>query len=278
MSFKSIFYLLLAGVFVLSSCSSDDGDTSNNNNNPVTEEETLNYFPLAVGNNWDFENTLTSPNQEDIVSNENLSITNTVDVNGMTGYELESDNVSGSGPTTLALTQGTLFKENSSLKYTGVFGLGLENFPEVNFNVENTSIFDTDLPNETEMFSESGTIEQEFEGIPISIDYTLSTIMGDDFENFTVNGVSYDNVISSQLIVNLKITANITNPFPISFTILQSQDAITVNNYFANGIGLIQSETNTNLVFEEIPIPDVSLDDISFNTLQIVTDFSVTTE
>ena len=58
------------------------------------------------------------------------------------------------------------------------------------------------LSNETEMFSQSGTIEQDFQGFPITINYTLSTVMGDSFNSFEVNGVTYDNVISSNLIIN----------------------------------------------------------------------------
>ena len=276
MNINKLSILLILSLFILTSCSSDDDgveDNNNGNENPDTETEIEeNFFPLTVGNNWDFENILTSPNQDDVVSVENLSVSGIVDINGSTGYEMETDNPSGSGPVTLALSQGTLLKENSSLAYTGVLGLGLNGFPDVNFDVENASIYDTSLSNETEMFSQSGSIEQDFQDFPITINYTLSTVMGDSFNDFEVNGVTYDNVISSQLIINVEATTILQIP------ILESQNAVVITNYFADQVGLIQSETDTNFVFEEISIPNFPLQDISFNTLQLLTDYDVVIE
>jgi hypothetical protein len=258
----------------------DVNEGDDNTNDPNIEEVAENFFPLVVGNSWDYENTLSSPSQQDIVSNETLSVSTTSEVSGDTVYELNSDNPVGSGPVTLALSQGKLNKSNSSLLYTGEFGLGLNNFPEINFTLENTVIFDTSVSSGTELFSQDETIEQEFQGIPLTIDYTLTTIKGDNFDTYETNGVTYDNVISSQLIVNLEITANITDPLPVSVTIVQSQDAVVVTNFFADGVGLIESETDTAIVFEDItlPIPNLPLDDISFNTLQVLTDYNVTLE
>jgi hypothetical protein len=273
-SIKSKLSLIL-GIIFLISCSSDDdamndvNEGDDNTNDPNIEEVAEN-----------FENTLSSPSQQDIVSNETLSVSTTSEVSGDTVYELNSDNPVGSGPVTLALSQGKLNKSNSSLLYTGEFGLGLNNFPEINFTLENTVIFDTSVSSGTELFSQDETIEQEFQGIPLTIDYTLTTIKGDNFDTYETNGVTYDNVISSQLIVNLEITANITDPLPVSVTIVQSQDAVVVTNFFADGVGLIESETDTAIVFEDItlPIPNLPLDDISFNTLQVLTDYNVTLE
>jgi len=279
-------FVLILGVFVLNACSSDDDavvndvndNTNENNDNPDQEEVEENFFPLVVANSWDYENNLSSPGQDDVETTETLSITGTNDLNGNTVFELETDNPAGSSPVTLALSQGVVYKNNSSLLYTGQFGLGLTNFPEVNFDIENAAIYNTNASLDTELFSQSGNIQQEFQGIPLSIDYTLSTLMGDSFTSFESNGVIYDKVISSQLVVNLEVTANITNPLPVNIPILQSQDAVVVTNYFADGIGLIESETDTNLMFEDIPLPNFNLDDISFNTLQLITDFSVTLE
>ena len=264
--------LVLLGFGLLVACSDDDSNS----------ETTIagNFFPLIVNNSWDYENTLSTstPGQDDVVTTETLSITNTSENNGNTEYELETDNPAGSSPVTLALSQGVLSKNDASLIYTGQFGLGLTDFPEVTFDVEDVQIYNTSASLDTELFSQNGSIQQDFQGIPISIDYTLSSIMGDSFESFESNDVTYDNVISSQLIINLEITANITDPLPLSIPILQSQDAVIVTNYFADGVGLIQSETDTNLVFEEIPIPDFTLEDISLLTLQELTDYSVSLE
>lgn len=271
MTIKNLSILLIFCLFIFSSCSSDDDAGS-------TETNNKNYFPLLVANNWDFENTLSAPNQDDVITTEKLSVSGTVYNNGTEAYELETDNPAGSGPVTLALSQGILFSENSRLLYTGVFGLGLEGFPETNFDVENMVIYDASLPNEAEMYSLSGNIEQEVQGFPITINYTLSTIMGDLFGSFEVNGETYDDVINSQLKINIEVTANITDPFPVTVTVLKSQDAIVITNYFADEVGLIQSETDTNFIFETLPLINLPLEDIEFDTLQILTDYSVSME
>ncbi|NBC58517.1 MAG: hypothetical protein GVY05_09600 [Bacteroidetes bacterium] len=265
--------LLAFGFGLLIACSSDDDSNTESN-------ITGNFFPLVVNNSWDYENTLSSSvaGQDDIVTTETLSITGTTENSGNTVYELDTDNPAGSSPVTLALSQGVLRKNDASLIYTGQFGLGLTDFPEINFDVENVQIYDTSASLDTELFSQDGSIQQEFQGLPLSINYTLSSIMGDSFESFESNDVTYDNVISSQLIINLEITANITDPLPLNIPILQSQDAVVVTNYFADGVGLVQSETDTNFVFEDIPIPDFTLEDISLLTLQELVNYSVELE
>ena len=271
MKIKNLSILLLLSLFIFSSCSSDDdaGNADNNNEN---------YYPLVVANNWDFKNTVSSPNQNDIVTTENLSVSGTVDNNGTEAYNLETDNPDGSGPVTTTLTQGVLFKNNSSLIYNGVFGLSLEGFPELNLNVENVIIYNSSSPSGTELFSQTGNVEQDFLGIPISVDFILSTEMGQSFVDFEVNGEVYDDVISSQLTVNIGVTTVANNDIPFPITVLQPQNAVVITNYFANEVGLIKSETDTNLSFEELPIPNIPLDDINFNTLQILTAFSVSLE
>lgn len=263
--FLFVFALLLA------SCSSDDDATPNDDDN-----DDQNFFPLVVGNSWDFENTLSTAGQDDLVTNETLSISGTSENSGNVVYEVETDDPANSGPVTLALSQGTLTKSNAKLIYTGVFGLGLEGFPEVNFDVENAPIYDKSASNGIEMYSQIGTIEQDFQGVPITIEYTLSTIMGESLASFDVNGTTYDNVISSQLIINMVASASV-DPLP-PFPILASQDAVIITNYFADGVGLIQSETVTTFVFQDLPIPNIPLEDISLTTLQILTDYSVTLE
>lgn len=278
MKFTKCFFLLIILFGMVTACSSDDDTMNDTTDDNPDIEDIENFFPLIVNNSWDYENTLSSAGQDDVVTSETLSISSTSESNGETVYELETDNPGGSSPVTLALSQGVLSKNENSLLYTGQFGLGLTDFPEIAFDVDNILIYDTTASLDTELSSQAGSIQQNFQGIPLSIEYTLRSVMGESFDTYEVNGVVYDNVINSQLIINLEIIANITDPLPLNIPILQSQDAVVVTNYFADGIGLIQSETDTNLVFEDIPIPGFTLEDISFNTFQILTDYSVMLE
>lgn len=271
MNFKKLLLLLSIIPFILSSCSSDDDGIG-------SEDEVKNYYPLVVENNWDFENTLSSPGQDNIVSNEKLSVSGVLNNNGAEVYELETDNPEGSGPVTLALTQGTLMKNASNLIYSGTFALGLEQIPDLELDFENVMIYDFSASSGTEIFSTSGSLEQSYENIPLKINYTITSEMGDSFVNFNVNDETYEDVINSKLVINLEVKTIPTSELPFPFTILQSQDAVIINNYFANNIGLIQSETETIIAFETLPIPGFSLEDLDYNTLQLLIDYSVSLE
>lgn len=272
---KKISILLILSVLFLSSCSSDDSES-------ISENEVKNYYPLVVENNWNFENTFSSPGLEDMLSYENLSISEMINANGLDAYELETDNPENSGPVTLALSQGILMKNNSSLIYTGTLGFSLDEFTaldlDLDLDLENLIIYDYSSVFGAELYTDTGSIEQSVEGIPIIINYTVSSEMGDSFDNFSVNSEVYEDVISSQLVANLQVET-IPNPqLPFPITILQSQDAVVITNYFANNIGLIQSETDTNFEFEELPIPGFPLEDLDIYTLQLLVDFTVSLE
>lgn len=271
MNIKKLTLLLSISLFISISCSSDDDGIGSG-------DDVKNYYPLVVENNWDFENTLSSPSQDDIISNEKLSVSNLLDDNGSDAYELETDNPEGSGPVTLALSQGILMKNASNLVYSGIFNLSLDQLPGVDLDLENVVIYDFSASSGTEIFSETGNLEQSFQNIPLEIVYSITSEMGDSFVNFDVNGVTYEDVINSKLVINLEVRTIPTSELPFPFTVLQSQDAVVINNYFANNVGLIQSETETTLTFEELPIPGFSMEDLEFNTLQLLVDYSVSLE
>ena len=76
--------------------------------------------------------------------------------------------------------------------------------------------------------------------MPLTIDYTLTTSKISLLNNLSVNGQSYSNVIGSKLVLTLNIYATI--PVFGNMAIIDNQDVIVINNYFAEDIGLIKSE------------------------------------
>lgn len=265
MTKKTLFYLVLLSSFMIISCSDDDGDSQ-------TPQNDNNYFPLVVNNSWDYQNTVSSPNQDDIVDQETLTVEGTAQVGGNTVYEFGTSNLINAAPTTLALSNGVLYKMSSSLIYTGSFGLGLPEFPDVNFEVQDGEIYDKNANEDTVLFSFSDTLDETIEDVPITIDYTISSIMGSRFESIEVNNQTYENVISSKLVIDLEITADIGITVPV----LNEQRVVEVTNYFAKDIGLIQSETDTS--FDFLTLPSLPFEDFSFFTLQEIEDFSVSLE
>jgi hypothetical protein len=257
---KSLTCLLILGVCLFSSCAEDDSENPQNSTN---------YFPLATSNSWDYQNTFTSQNQDDLVSEETLTVTDSSEVGGNTVYEFETSNPLNAAPTTLALSNGVVYKENSSLIYTGSFSLDIPEFPDINFEIEDGKIYDKNASVDEELFVFSNTIQEIIEGIPITIDYTISTLMGENFESLMVNNDTYEDVISSKLIVNMEISGNIGVPA----IVLQNQKVVEVTNYFAKDIGLIKGETDT--AFDFITLPSLPFQDVSFFTLQELESFSL---
>lgn len=257
---KTLFYSLLISCFISISCSEDDTDTQNPQNDK-------NYFPLVINNSWDYQNTVSAPNQNDVVNQETLSISNSTLVGANTTFEFETTNPVNSAPTTLALSNGFLYKDGTSLIYTGSFGLGLPEFPDLNFEVQDGVIYDKNANEGTELFSFSNSIQESVEGFPITIDYTISSVMGNRIENLEVSGQTYDDVISSELVVNMTVSSD------FGIDILENQDVVVVTNYFAKDIGLIKSETDTNFNF--ISFPTLPLEDVTFFTLQELQSYNV---
>lgn len=262
MNRKTLFLTLLASCFICISCSDDDSDMQNPQNDK-------NYFPLVVENSWDYQNTVSAPDQNDFESQETLSVSSSNQVGTNTTFEFETTNPVNSAPTTLALSNGLLYKEGNSLIYTGSFGLGLPEFPGLTFDVQDGEIYNKSANEGSELFTFSDNVEESINGFPINIDYTVSSVMGNSFTDLQVNGQNYNDVISSKLVINMNISSNIG----IEVDVLESQDVVIVTNYFAKDIGLVKSETDTN--FDFISFPSLPLEDVTFFTLQELQSYDV---
>jgi len=258
----ALFYILLFSCFILTSCSEDDSNSPNTQNDK-------NYFPLVINNSWDYKNTISAPNQNDFESQETLSVSSSNQGGANTTFEFETTNPVNAAPTTLALSNGVLYKEGNTLVYTGSFGLGLPDFPGLTFDVQDGEIYDKNANEGDVLFTFSDTVEESIEGFPINIDYTVTSIMGNNFMDIQVSDQSYNDVISSKLVINMNISSNIG----IEVDVLESQDVVILTNYFAKDIGLIKSETDTN--FDFISFPSLPLEDVSFFTLQELQSYNV---
>jgi len=255
--------LSLVAIFFLFSCSNDDSSENSSNS--------TNYFPLAVGNNWNYDNTFSTSGQADFSGSEVLSVSNSTQISGNNAFEFESDNPQNSGITTNILTQGVLFKENSRLVYTGEFGVNLPEFSSLSFSLIDVTVYDTQVSSGTEMNQESETFQEQLENnIPITINVTVTSIMGETLQSLTVNNVTYEDVISSDLKIEIEAFVSIG---PVTLPIVEEQDVTLVKNFFAKDIGLIKSESTTTIDFEVIS--QIPLEDINSSSEQVITSHSV---
>jgi hypothetical protein len=250
------------------SCSEDDNSVE------VTPEEIENFFPLAVGNFWDYTNVVSIPDQDDVVASERLSVTSTTTEGTTTFYDLETDNPQNAGPITAAFSQGDLSQTDEMLIISGTLGFAVEGLPTINIDVENAPLYDVNASPDSVLFTDSGTIQQEIQGAPLEINYDVETLMGQTLSTFSVNGVSYNDVIQTKIVITLEVVVDVF----ISIPILPTQEAVVIDNYFAKDVGLILSETNTNLDFAEIDQIPLPLEDLSFISTQSLENYSVDLE
>ena len=246
---KKITYLLIALVIV--SCSSDDDNGSN------PSGETYNYFPLTQNTYWTYD----TESEQAGPARDSLYVSGVEEINGVVNTVLGAQEPT-SGFMTALLSQSLVRATNTSLLLNGELGAPpVEGFPEITIPLVDVKLYDSEAAVGEVLNEVSGEIEQTVQDIPLVIGYTIKTIQKETFEN---GYGGFSQVISSDLIVNLSINAVIDfNGFPITIPIMQAQDVITVTNYYADEIGLIDSDTLIEYQLEdlsglgiELPFPE----------------------
>lgn len=148
------------------------------------------------------------------------------------------------------LNANTIRKDGDKLRITGTTGLALSQGLPIDINVSDFILFKENSSNNKELDAITGLIEQNLQGLPLKIDYKLTSVFKESLANFTVPGKeSYNNVKVITLIANLKVTTLYLVPVintPLTITILEPQDVIVSTNYYAEGIGMIYSKTAIN--------------------------------
>lgn len=212
------------------SCSSDDDSTVNDSVDTV-----FNYFPLTQGTYWTYNN-----DAEQTITRDSLYIAGVEETNGITYTILGAEQPATAFMTTF-LSQNKVRLTDSQFLLTGEIGAPVDGFPEITITLEDLIIFDKDAATDEVLSFLEGEIEQVINKIPVLISYELQTVEGETFNNY----LSFTDVLSSKLIINMAITAEfeVAPGIVIPINILASQDILEVTNYYANEIGLIDSET-----------------------------------
>lgn len=277
-------YLLLLLSIVFIACSSDDDSSSNGNGGQ--EPNPKNYFPLVEGNEWDYANMVSSSEDGNNETTEKLSVEEEQQTESGSRFRLSSTSDDINFSITGILSNGIIYKENSKLLLTGGFDLDLEDveaFPDFGIDFEDLVIFDAEANLGSIIFNDERNLTlPEFNNITLSIDVQIQATSLGSMDSMEVDGTTYEDVISSSFVVSIEGTASVVVPpipFPITLNIIEKQDFVSSVNFFANEVGLIQSQTDINLEFadfgDQLPI---ELPDISASILQQLTTYNVTLE
>ncbi len=238
---KILFIILSVSLF---SCSSDDVVTSSVNET----SDFTNALPLNNGNYWTYDVVGTATTRDSLyISGDTIIAPNTYKKfknrdNIATGFYCTSVNNNG------------VRKDGGKLLLSGdfSFGLGATLPVGLDLNLVDFIIF-KEYATSGELINEkSGSFSQEFNGVPLNIEYKLKSVGGENFANYTSpNGDAYTNVKSTKIILTLKVTTTqIFAGIPVTITVLAPQDVVTSTQYISKSIGVVYTNTLTTYTLD----------------------------
>lgn len=238
---KKLTLLFLASITLIA-CTDDDNGTTRSTND-------FSYLPLAMDNTWDYDVATGTD-----LFNDNLEITS---VNGAS-YEMTATPDPANGLMSGVLSSGTLTATSGKLISNGNLDFSFQGLGSYSIPVANGVLYDQNALANEELFNTSGSFQEAIDGFNLDINYTAKTVHIGTVPSITVPAGTFTNVLHSQLIINVSISSQAI----VSITLLQPQNVIVVNNYWAQDVGLIKSDNQLNYALEDfssfgitLPIP-----------------------
>jgi hypothetical protein len=232
---KAKLFILSAILLTIISCTSDSNNGSSEN-----------YLPLTIGNSWKYS---VSGTNGDAATEDSLYIANDTTISTTIYKKFKARNFA-TGLFSSSLNQNAVKEIGSTVVLTGGSSLGLQDIFPLNIDLVNFVLLNSDASANTTLSTVTGTINQTFEGIPITITYTLKSVSDGVLPSYSLpNGVIYNDIIKTKLIVNLSVSSTQTIPgtnFPIVIPILNSQDVLVSNQYYSKNVGMVYNKTNIN--------------------------------
>lgn len=238
-----ILSLALISMLFLASCSSDD-DGGSTTNEPITGD----YFPSTIDNQWIYsvDNTSSTHSELDFTDETDFLKVDTSTGNTYTLKVENNNNDIPYGSMNDMLSVGTLTIGESTLTYSGDLSLPDEfsGFSNQSISLQNVLLYDLNAADNAVMSEVSDTITEDLglneDTVPLVIDYILTTSKIGTLNSMTVDGEAYNNVVRTRLNLNVNIYATV--PVFGNMSIINEQNVLIIDNYFAEDIGLIKSE------------------------------------
>ncbi|MBE9576598.1 hypothetical protein [Flavobacterium proteolyticum] len=233
---KSILFtfLLISSIFI--SCSNEN-ESGNSNFN----------IPLVDGNYWTYD-----VDSEGTFTRDSLYIFDDIVTSGKTYKKFQTKDDVATGFYSSSLRNNGVRKSGSKLLMTGNLSLASGQDLPINLDLSLTDfvIFNSNASNGQSLNNSpvTGTIEQTYQGYPITINYSLQSYGGESLSTFTSpNGDIYDTVKATKIKLNVTVTTVQTiGSITIPITILAPQDLIISTLYTAENIGVVYVNTDTN--------------------------------
>lgn len=242
-------------------CEQPDGYVDNGNDT----EDNIQYVDLEIGNYWTFD-TETDIDQTEMtdmqIGRDSLYIASTLTQNGNTYYDFEASTESTGFMTNLFVNNDAR-SQDGKLYINGNFELDLTALGgNINYiPLSDVILLDNYAENNSTLSTANGTLMDNIQTFPLTINYNLETLQKETLNNFTVNSVDFSEVIKSEIKITITIVTEITIggiPFPL--TVVDNQEAYLITNYYARDIGLIQSDVDFSFTIDNTIATQLGID------------------
>lgn len=252
---KSYLMLLFLIVIVFVSCNSNDSSDSGNTA----------YFPLKIQNNWvyNYDSTITTGRDSLYVSNDTIIDTKT--------YKKVKTLTQPMGFFSNSLNKNSLRMDNGSVLLKGATGFDFGVDVPLTILLDDFIIFKESATSNTVLSSINGTLNQDVQGTPLTINYVLTSKALESLPSYTApDGTVYSDVKKVQTTLNLKISTTVTVPnipIPVSLVFLNTQDVLVATHYYSKNIGMFYTHTDIQYQLQDfsqfnvtLPIPSSGSD------------------
>ncbi|CAM3534570.1 hypothetical protein FLGE108171_01970 [Flavobacterium gelidilacus] len=245
---SKLFLLLGLSIFTLS-CSSDDS-SGDDNGEPATS------LPIVSGNYWTYDvfnhETVNTPESfaRDSVYVGNDTLINTVTFKKIKTLTIANGFYSGTLKDNGLRIDGNKMRISGSLN----FAAGLPT--TLAFSVSDFIVLKENASAGEELSTTNGSFTQDFNGYPLTFNYTLRSVSDGTQNSFSSNGNTYSNITKTKVILNLKVTTLQTIPGfpnPIEIPVMPAQDVLVSNQYYSKNIGMVYNLTNINYTLSTLP-------------------------
>lgn len=255
--------LLIALSIAFFSCSNDNEETTEPT---ITDESTVftDALPMNNGNYWDYIVV------GETTTNDHLYVFGDETIGVHTYKEFRTQNNTPTGFYSSSLNNNNLRKDNGKLLLTGSlnFTQGQTLPIGLDLSVVDFIIFKETATNGELLNEKVGSFQQTVNNIPLTVEYRLKAIGGENIGTFTSpDSEVYPNVKSTKIVVNVKVTTTQTLAgIPFTFTVLAPQDVIVSTQYLSKNIGVVYTKTITSYTLDSTIASNVNLGIPASNT------------
>lgn len=244
---KAIKFIPCLLLIIFCSCSSEDNSSS--------QAEPFN-LSLNNGSYWTY-----NVSGQNGTTRDSLYISNDTLINSKTYKKFKTKDIP-TGFYSSSINNNGVRIDNNKLLLSGSLDVGANQGLPSNITIEMDDfvIFNASSSVGSNLDSQSGTIQENVNGYPITIHYTLKSKAGNSYDEYSVENETYSNVKSTIITLEMSVTA-VYGGFTI--TALNTQEVLNSTQFIAENIGVIKTNSTFSYSMDpfiagELGIPETA--------------------